>query len=243
MTEPGTEAAAGGACAICGAPDGGAARCTRCGSPEVPAAAARGLADAVDLLATGALDAAIRKCRQAATDAPESWLVRARLAAAFERKAQAGEPALFRLADRELEEAARLAPAEREVHLARVALAVKTGRLLFLRAEYSRRREELACATECLRIIETLLQSGGVASALEDSLGAAALRSRFLFMGAVGAGIAGAVQMSAIVHAALQDEGLSLLEQGGFWVAALLLTGAGALAMEGWRSMQSGKRT
>lgn len=236
-----TGGSATGACPICGGAEPGI-RCARCGSPEVPEAAARGLAEALSLLAAGAHDAAIRKCRQAVTDAPESWLVRVRLAGAFERKAQSGEVALFRLADRELEEAARLAPTEREVHLARVALGAKTGRLPFLRAEFSRRQSELACAVECLRIIEMLQQAGGVTSAIEDTLGAAALRSRFLFMGAAGAGIAGAVQMSAVIHAAVQEEGYDLLGQGGFWIAVLLLTGSAALATEGWRQFKSARR-
>ncbi len=230
-----------GTCPVCAAAVPAGARCLRCGAPEVPEAAARGLAEAVDLLAAGALDAAIRRCRQASADAPESWFVRVRLAAAFERKAQSGETALYRLADRELAEAAKLAPGEREVHLARVTLGAKTGRLPFLRAEFTRNKSELVCAEECLRIIDSLEQVGGLGDVVDAATGSAALQARFMFAGAVGAGIAGVVQMSAIIHAAMQVEGYDLTAQGGFWLAVLLLTGAGALGLEGWRRLNAGR--
>lgn len=227
-------------CPVCGeaVADG---RCPRCGHPDVPEAAARCLAEAMDLLAAGAHDAAIRRCRQAVTDAPDAWIPRVRLAAAFERKAQADEPGLFRLAERELGEAKRLAPDERHVHLARVALAAKTGRLPFLRAEFARRRDELGCAAECLRIIESLEAAGGLGTTMAAATGESALRARFMFAGAVGAGIAGIVQMSALIHAAMQDEAYDLTGQGGFWLSVVLLTAAGGLGLEGWRLLRAGR--
>lgn len=228
------------ACPVCGGP-AGSGRCPRCGHPDVPEAAARALAEAMELLAAGALDAAIRRCRQAVTDAPAAWIPRLRLADAFERKAQSGEPALFRLADRELAEAGKLAPDERDVHLARVALAAKTGRLPFLRAEFTRRRDSLACAVECLRIIDSLDAVGGLGTAVAAATGESALRARFMFAGAVGAGIAGVVQMSAVIHAAMAEEGYDLTGQGGFWLAVVLLTAAGGLGLEGWRLLHAGK--
>lgn len=94
--------------------------------------------------------------------APESYIPRLRLAEAFERKAQGGLTGLLRLADREFNEALRLAPLEPAVHTARLSLAAKLGRLDALKAEYQLRKDEWPFAEDCLRMISALEQTTGL---------------------------------------------------------------------------------
>ena len=114
---------------------------------------------------------AVRKIQEAARAAPASAVPPLRLAAAYERLAELGEPELLVLADRALATALALASSDRDVHLARLALAAKRGTLPALRAEYDACRGELPIAEECIRMIAALEQASAIARTAEATAG------------------------------------------------------------------------
>lgn len=240
------------ACEICGAdspapaspPQGGGAvrPCPRCTYPAVSAEVARTLWEAGQLVSSGLADQAIRKLQQALRLAPESYIPRLRLAEAFERKAQGGMMGLLRLADREFNEALRLAPHARAVHVARLSLAAKLGRLDALKAEYQLRKDELPFAEECLRMISALEQTTGLQGAALSPAYAQAARNKakYCFLGAAGAGVVGLVQLGTVCYRSVQGEYIQMVSMD-FILCVGFLTAAGALGLEGYRARKEGR--
>lgn len=216
-------------CPVCGGAAEAGVRCPQCGAPDVPEDAARALAEARVLAASGDLDRSIRVIHAAVKAAPGAALPHLRLAEAYERKMRGGETALTSLADREFREALRLAPADRDVHISRLGFWTRAGRLNALRLEYTRRREELPFADECLRILDTLERSGAVAGALDAASGATALRARYLFISAAGLGVIGLVEVSVVVYSAMRDDEYVMMSDMNFFVAVAGLTTAAIL--------------
>lgn len=234
------------ACEICGTESGGApgagTPCVRCGFPAVGAEPAGLLAEAAGLVRDGEVDRAIRKVQQAAKAAPEAWLPRVRLAVLYERKGLAGEEPLLRLADREYAEAIRLAPQEREPHVARLGLSARLGRLPLLRDEYKRRRDELPFAADCLRIIDALEGTVMTARPAGD-LRFPNTPPRLLLLAGGVALLLGLALLSVVTWGSVNDEGMSITAQPGLWVSIVLLTGAAVLLLEGWRGQRAKELT
>lgn len=151
------------ACEICGVETGEGRPCARCGHPLVSAEASRLMAEAADLSSVGQPELALRKIQQAAKLDGNSWVPRLKLAMIYESRASSGEPALQTLAERELSEAMRLGPMEREVHAARIERAARRGGLQLLRGEYTEKLDTLPVAGECLRMIEAMEQAAKAA--------------------------------------------------------------------------------
>jgi hypothetical protein len=240
-------------CEVCGRAAAGDA-CEICGHPEVPAEAARLLWEASRLAAgeDGPPPAdrsrlVISRVQQAVRLAPDAWLPRLRLAAAFERKAGEDEPALARLAEREYGEALKLAPERREVHVARLAFAARRDGLPALRAEYEARRGSLACAEECLRMIQALEEALALAPrAGRRGAGAREPRrgvSRWLLPGAVAAGLLGGLEVWMVARKSVEveEETFAMTESPDFYAAVVLWTAAGALGLEWWRARQGSR--
>lgn len=227
------------ACPVCGGetPPDGSAPCPRCAHPAVAEEAARSLLEAGDLLQAGRLDRAVQRIQHAIKTAPASYIPHLRLAAAYERKAQDGQEVFLRLAEREAEEAVRLAPAERAAHEGRLSIAAKRGRLAALRAEYDLRRQELPFAEECLRMIAAMERIGTTRETLSAGLGSGKTKSRYFFLGAGGAALLGLIPLVAVVHRSM-DESYAMLGSMDFYACAGLFTGAGILALEGYRALK-----
>lgn len=215
--------------------------CPQCGHPQVPEPAAKALAEARSLVAVGALDHSIRLIHSAIKAAPDSPLPHLRLAQAYERKVQGGETALAAAADREFREALRLAPADRDVHLARLGFWVRAGRLAALRAEYRRRREELPFAEECLKILDGLERSAAIPDAMDVATGAASLRARYIFWVAGGLAAIGVVELGVVIHAAINDDNYVMMADMDFFFAVAGMTAASILVLEGFRTRKGGK--
>lgn len=141
-------------------------------SPMTPEAEAA-LAEGERLLAAGQVDPALHAFQRVLRDAPDSWRAHFGAARAYERKGGTGPAATFwRMADREFEAAIGLAPGERELHLARLAVAGKCGRLDSLRVEYrTGPHKDLPFAGECVRMITALLVIGDRESAPPPGMG------------------------------------------------------------------------
>lgn len=227
-------------CRICGAETAEGDPCGQCGCPRVPDATAKALAEARDLVAVGALDQSIRLIHAAIKAAPDDFLPHLRLAQAYERKIQGGEASFVVPAEREFREALRLAPADREVHVARLALGVRAGRLAALRAEY-RRREDLPFSAECLKILDTLARTTAVAEAVDAATGAADLRGRFLLVFAAALAAVGLVELGVVVHRAMHSEAYVMMASMDFYISVACLTAAGVLALEAIRARNRGK--
>jgi len=223
-------------CAVCGAEKAEDAPCSRCGHPALPEEAAKALAEAQGLLAAGALDHSIRVILRAVKAAPDSPLPHLRLAQAYERKVQGGETALGRPAEREYREALRIAPTDREVHVARLGFWARTGRLETLRAEYRGRSKDLPFAGECLRILDALAQSGAVADSLDAASGATSLRVRYFLATAFGLGAIGLVELGVVVHGALGDDQYVMMAHMDFFICVTVLTAGGILLLEARRA-------
>ncbi len=225
------------ACEICQDERGGEARCPRCGYPSINAEGARALLEASTILTSSMpsgpekLNRVIRKLQQAARADANSYIPHVRLATAYERKAQEGEPTLLRLADREINEALRLAPEEIEVHAARLSIAAKLGTLPVLRAEYEVRKAEKAFAAEALKMVDALEQAasfrtdGGIVG-VEMSQ-----RERWFKWAAIGAGSVGLLEMVIVIRS-LNTPEYSLLSDIDFFLAVAFFTAAGILMLE-----------
>jgi len=228
-------------CEVCGADRGEGGACVRCGHPALAAEASRALAEAADLLREGSVDQAIRRVQQAVKAAPEAWLPHLKLAALYERKADAGESTLLRLADREFTEAVKLGPLEREPHVARLGLAARLGRLPFLKAEYERRRDDLPFAADCLRMIAAL-ELAKPAPATGD-LRFPNTPPRILLLGGGIGLMLGLALLSVVTWGSVNDQSSSLLAQPGLYLSIVLLTGAAVLLLEGWRGKRAQDQT
>jgi hypothetical protein len=208
--------------------------CARCGYPAVKEEAARFLAEAVALSGRAPVDAVIRRIQSAVKADPDAWLPRVRLARAYERRAEDGQPALLRLALREASEALRIAPGEREVHAARIGIAAKAGGLEALKAEYGARAEE-AVMRDALRMIEAVEASAAAPAAVQVGL-ARPIRFRLMLVGAVIAGLLGIGETAMMIRAGNPDESAG----GPFGTDSVLsvafVTAAVVLGLEAYRS-------
>jgi len=225
------------ACEICGSEGTDPGPCPRCGYPGVSQEGARALKEAADLAAAGALDKAIRKLQQAVRSAPESYLPRLRLAQVYERMSYDGAPALLRLAEKEIGEAMRLGPAERDVHVLRLSLAAKLGRLPSLKEEYRFRSSGLPFSGECLRMIDALERIGSPvvrAPVLDD----ARAKARYFFLGAAGAGVTGLMLLALVVYRSMGQERVQVASVD-FVLCAVLFTTCVILVLEGFRAREA----
>ena len=227
--DPGASKAGDGPASPGPAEEGG---CPRCGYPLVGAETARVLLEGTKLAADGLLDQSIRSFQKAVRMAPDSFVPRLKLAAAYVRKGLGGEEALLKLAEREYDTALRLAPLDRTVHLARLGLAARRGSLPSLKAEYEARSGELPFAAECLKMIAAL-ETGGVAgSAVDPDDGKR--KVRYLFMGAAAALLMGGLSLFFVIYRAIDRGGVDVFSVD-FLLCVGLLTAAGAMTMDGLR--------
>lgn len=191
---------------------------------------ARVLLEGTGLAADGLLDQAIRVFQKAVRMEPESFFPRLKLAAAYARKAQDGGEALLKLAEREYDAALRLAPHERSVHVARLGLAARLGRLPFLKAEYEMRAGELPVAAECLKMIAALETGSGAVANPGDG----ERKVRYLFMGAAAAALMGILVFFIVVYRAMERGGVDVFSFE-FLLCVCLFTAAGAMIVDGLR--------
>jgi hypothetical protein len=233
VNDAGTEEKVPGICAVCGlassADDG---VCRRCGHPAVREETARIILEASELAADGLMDSAIRKFLQAVRTEPDSYISRLKLASAYARRGLEGEETLLKLAEREYDTALRLAPLERRVHLARLGLAAKLGRLPALRAEYEARSGELPFAGECLRMISVLENTPTVVRG--EIPGEGKRKARYLFMGAATAGLTGSLTLFIVIFRTIQRGGIDVFS-AEFVLCVVLFTAAGAMTADGIR--------
>lgn len=233
------------ACEVCGleafVPTAGVATvaCTQCGFPEVGEEAARALAGAADLVAAGAIDRAVRKLQQAAKASPDSYIPHLRLVAVYERKGRE-EAAFLRLADRAMSEALRLGPRERDVHVARLGLAAKLGRLKAVREEYLACANDDPLAKECTQMIDAMERISSAGSVVALATGSGKAKARYCFLGATAAGVVGLVELVLVVRQSLSDDDGS---SGvlNFFLCVVMLTAASILGLEGVRALKGVK--
>jgi len=211
--------------------------CPRCGYPAVKEEAARMLAEAAALAAKAPVDAVIRRIQQAVKADPDSWLPRLRLASAYQRKAEEGQPALLRLAQKEVTEALRLAPGEREVHAARIGIAAKTGALALVRAEYESRKDDPP-AQEALRMIAAVEKSASAPQEVPSGL-AKTVRFRLMLAGSVVSGLLG-IGETVMMVMSTGNPGNSgdstVMGSSDFPFAVIFVTAAVVMGLEAKRS-------
>jgi len=220
------------ACESCGAALSAAGPCARCGHPAVSAAAAKALAEASDLVAVGQYDIALRRTQAAVKEAPESWLPRLRLAQLYGRKAVDGEPALQRLADREMGEAMRLGPLEKEVHFVRIASLAKGGGFTALRADYEGRKGVLPAAEECLKMIDALESAAAFARGQANPVDNLNIRARMFLMTSVITGVGTLGILVEIMWQIRNRPEYEMMASVDFYLCSGLLTATGILALE-----------
>lgn len=205
--------------------------CPRCGYPAVKEGAARALAEAAALSGRAPADAVIRRIQQAVKADPDAWLARLRLASAYERKAGEGQPALLRLAQKEIADALRIAPAEREVHAARIGIAARIGSLSLIKAEYEGRKDD-PVAREALRMVEAVERSAAVPAAVPSGL-PRPVRFKIMLVGAIVTGLLGVgetVMMMMPVGDSTMGGGMD------FPLAVVFVTAAVIMGLEAYRS-------
>jgi len=223
------------ACGICGAETGQGARCTRCGFPELGEAHARLMADSMDLLGKGLADRAARSLQQILRENRESWLAHLRLAVLYERKVEAGEDAFRRLADREYGEALRLGPAERDVHVARIGYAAKTGGLAQVKEEFRDKWKEVPFADECLRMMEGLEKSASLPPPVEPP-GNRSLKMKMFIAAASLTALGGIMEFALVLRRSLGEEEYAMMKSMDFFWCVVFVTATAILVMEALRA-------
>ncbi len=223
------------ACEVCGMETREGEACGHCGFPDIPQPVAKALIIALRMAAGGQLEHAISKARQAVRDAPNSWLVHLRLGSLYERKMDAVDASMGRLAEREYAESLKLAPENRDVHTARISLASKTGSLEAVKAEYEVRQKEWPAAADFLGIIGALEKSAALRKEARKPDTAAMWKFR-MYLLAGGFTLLGAAAMFILVLKRINEEGYEILNSMDFYSCVALVTATGIFVMEALRA-------